>query len=138
MFKVFLLKLVIIFQAQQPVEFNHAINYVNKIKVGKHFSLENSGFKEKREGRGEEEESVRGEGRWGRGVGNHCTQADCVETHVKFMILTCFHSLLQNRFQGQPEIYKAFLEILHTYQKEQKNIKEVKTIIPFCITVHVF
>ncbi|XP_031549385.1 paired amphipathic helix protein Sin3a-like isoform X2 [Actinia tenebrosa] len=48
-------------QSQQPVEFNHAINYVNKIK---------------------------------------------------------------NRFQGQPEIYKAFLEILHNYQKEQKNIKE--------------
>lgn len=48
-------------QASQPVEFNHAINYVNKIK---------------------------------------------------------------NRFQGQPEIYKAFLEILHTYQKEQRNLKE--------------
>ncbi|KAL5019521.1 hypothetical protein ScPMuIL_002413 [Solemya velum] len=47
--------------SQQPVEFNHAINYVNKIK---------------------------------------------------------------NRFQGQPEIYKAFLEILHTYQKEQRNLKE--------------
>lgn len=31
---------------------------------------------------------------------------------------------IQNRFQGQPDIYKAFLEILHTYQKEQKNIKE--------------
>ncbi|KAK6620163.1 hypothetical protein RUM44_006564 [Polyplax serrata] len=45
----------------QPVEFNHAINYVNKIK---------------------------------------------------------------NRFQGQPDKYKRFLEILHTYQKEQKNIKE--------------
>uniref|UniRef100_A0A3Q2YQG0 Paired amphipathic helix protein Sin3a n=1 Tax=Hippocampus comes TaxID=109280 RepID=A0A3Q2YQG0_HIPCM len=45
----------------QPVEFNHAINYVNKIK---------------------------------------------------------------NRFQGQPNIYKAFLEILHTYQKEQRNAKE--------------
>uniref|UniRef100_A0A4W3HNP6 Paired amphipathic helix protein Sin3a n=1 Tax=Callorhinchus milii TaxID=7868 RepID=A0A4W3HNP6_CALMI len=44
-----------------PVEFNHAINYVNKIK---------------------------------------------------------------NRFQGQPDIYKAFLEILHTYQKEQRNAKE--------------
>ena len=28
------------------------------------------------------------------------------------------------RFQGQPEIYKQFLEILHTYQKEQRNIKE--------------
>uniref|UniRef100_A0A8C5HLH7 Paired amphipathic helix protein Sin3a-like n=1 Tax=Gouania willdenowi TaxID=441366 RepID=A0A8C5HLH7_GOUWI len=40
-------------QSNQPVEFNHAINYVNKIK---------------------------------------------------------------NRFQGQPDIYKSFLEILHTYQ----------------------
>ncbi|XP_062849740.1 SIN3 transcription regulator family member Aa isoform X2 [Trichomycterus rosablanca] len=48
-------------QNNQPVEFNHAINYVNKIK---------------------------------------------------------------NRFQGQPDIYKSFLEILHTYQKEQRNAKE--------------
>uniref|UniRef100_A0AAY4D082 Paired amphipathic helix protein Sin3a n=1 Tax=Denticeps clupeoides TaxID=299321 RepID=A0AAY4D082_9TELE len=48
-------------QNNQPVEFNHAISYVNKIK---------------------------------------------------------------NRFQGQPDIYKAFLEILHTYQKEQRNAKE--------------
>ena len=32
---------------------------------------------------------------------------------------------LQHRFQGKPEIYKAFLEILHTYQKEQRNLKEV-------------
>lgn len=45
----------------QPVEFNHAINYVNKIK---------------------------------------------------------------NRFQGQTDIYKAFLEILHKYQKEQRTVKE--------------
>jgi len=45
----------------QPVEFNHAINYVNKIK---------------------------------------------------------------NRFQGQPDKYKKFLEILHTYQKEQRIAKE--------------
>lgn len=45
----------------QPVEFNHAINYVNKIK---------------------------------------------------------------HRFQGQPDVYKQFLEILHTYQKDQKAIKE--------------
>ncbi|XP_062511637.1 paired amphipathic helix protein Sin3a-like isoform X2 [Corticium candelabrum] len=47
---------------QQPVEFNHAINYVNKIK---------------------------------------------------------------NRFQSEPDTYKAFLEILHTYQKEQRNIREL-------------
>lgn len=45
-------------QNNQPVEFNHAINYVNKIK---------------------------------------------------------------NRFQGQPDIYKAFLEILHTYQVSGQN-----------------
>uniref|UniRef100_A0A672RHJ3 Paired amphipathic helix protein Sin3a-like n=1 Tax=Sinocyclocheilus grahami TaxID=75366 RepID=A0A672RHJ3_SINGR len=48
-------------QNNQPVEFNHAISYVNKIK---------------------------------------------------------------NRFQGQPNIYKSFLEILHKYQKEQRNAKE--------------
>jgi paired amphipathic helix protein Sin3a len=45
-----------------PVEFNHAINYVNKIK---------------------------------------------------------------NRFSSDPETYKQFLEILQTYQKEQKPIQEV-------------
>ncbi|ORX65773.1 hypothetical protein K493DRAFT_412767 [Basidiobolus meristosporus CBS 931.73] len=45
-----------------PVEFNHAINYVNKIK---------------------------------------------------------------NRFASEPEIYKQFLEILQTYQKEQRPIQEV-------------
>uniref|UniRef100_A0A8C6X640 SIN3 transcription regulator family member A n=1 Tax=Naja naja TaxID=35670 RepID=A0A8C6X640_NAJNA len=48
-------------QNNQPVEFNHAINYVNKIK---------------------------------------------------------------NRFQGQPDIYKAFLEILHTYQLLSKTTAE--------------
>ncbi|XP_053964982.1 uncharacterized protein LOC128867607 isoform X2 [Anastrepha ludens] len=48
-------------QQNQPVEFNHAISYVNKIK---------------------------------------------------------------SRFQNKPEKYKKFLEILHTYQKEQKVVKE--------------
>jgi len=46
----------------QPVEFNHAINYVNKIK---------------------------------------------------------------NRFHQSPNIYKTFLEILHTYQKQQRDAKEI-------------
>ena len=31
---------------------------------------------------------------------------------------------LQNRFQGQPDKYKKFLEILHTYQKEQRIQKD--------------
>lgn len=40
-------------------------------------------------------------------------------------LFSIFPFVWQNRFQGQPEIYKAFLEILHTYQKEQRNLKEV-------------
>ncbi|ROT77076.1 hypothetical protein C7M84_004291 [Penaeus vannamei] len=34
------------------------------------------------------------------------------------------HSVHNLRFQGQPDIYKQFLEILHTYQKEQRHIKD--------------
>jgi len=44
--------------------------------------------------------------------------------YFKFIIKQYYFVWLQNRFQGQPEIYKAFLEILHTYQKEQRTIKE--------------
>jgi len=32
---------------------------------------------------------------------------------------------IKKRFADQPEIYRAFLDILHTYQKEQRGIKEV-------------
>lgn len=32
---------------------------------------------------------------------------------------------VQNRFQDKPEIYKQFLEILQTYQREQKPIQDV-------------
>ncbi len=32
---------------------------------------------------------------------------------------------LQNRFQDKPEIYKQFLEILQTYQRESKPIQDV-------------
>lgn len=35
--------------------------------------------------------------------------------------------MFQNRFQGQPEKYKKFLEILHTYQKEQRTLKEASS-----------
>lgn len=34
-------------------------------------------------------------------------------------------TLQQNRFATQPEIYKQFLEILQTYQKESKPIQDV-------------
>lgn len=32
---------------------------------------------------------------------------------------------IKKRFATEPDIYKKFLEILHTYQKEQRGIKEV-------------
>ena len=32
---------------------------------------------------------------------------------------------IKKRFEHQPETYKAFLEVLHTYQREQKGIQEV-------------
>ena len=62
-----------------PVEFNHAISYVNKIKV--------------------------------------CVLPADEHTHP----LTSS----QNRFAQQPEIYKQFLEILQTYQRESKPIQDV-------------
>ena len=34
----------------------------------------------------------------------------------------------QHRFANHPDVYKQFLEILHTYQKEQRNIKEVSLV----------
>lgn len=62
-----------------PVEFNHAIGYVNKIKVG-----------------------------------------DCLIFLEFFELINC-----QQRFNQQPEIYKQFLEILQTYQRESKPIQDV-------------
>lgn len=38
---------------------------------------------------------------------------------------TDFFCYPQNRFQDKPEIYKQFLEILQTYQREQKPIQDV-------------
>ena len=62
-----------------------------------------------------------------------CLIKICSSTHHNrssnlFFIIAIFLHLIfyfQNRFQGQPDIYKQFLEILHTYQKEQRNLKDV-------------
>ncbi|CAH1250351.1 SIN3A [Branchiostoma lanceolatum] len=45
---------------------------------------------------------------------------------------------IKNRFQGQPDIYKAFLEILHTYHKEQRNIREGYAIAPSLTEAEVY
>lgn len=77
-----------------PVEFNHAISYVNKIKVFQ----------------------------------SHFTFRPTSLSHFRSLYVhraNDFTSLLQNRFQDKPEIYKQFLEILQTYQRESKPIQDV-------------
>ena len=44
---------------------------------------------------------------------------------VEFNQAVNYVNKIRSRFQNAPDIYKAFLEILHTYQKEQRVIKEV-------------
>ena len=44
---------------------------------------------------------------------------------VEFNQAINYVNKIKNRFSTEPEIYKKFLEILQTYQKEQKPIQEV-------------
>ena len=46
-----------------------------------------------------------------------------VDTPIESSV-TMYNVYFQNRFQNHPDIYKAFLEILHKYQKEQRILKE--------------
>ena len=47
------------------------------------------------------------------------------QNQVEFGHAINYVNKIKSRFCNQPDIYKSFLEILHTYQKQQKNIKEV-------------
>jgi paired amphipathic helix protein Sin3a len=42
-----------------------------------------------------------------------------------FNLLFCFFSSIKFFIFRSPNIYKTFLEILHTYQKQQKDAKEI-------------
>jgi paired amphipathic helix protein Sin3a len=44
---------------------------------------------------------------------------------VEFDQAISYVTKIKRRFAQDPDTYKSFLEILHTYQKEQKSIKEV-------------
>ncbi|KAJ1454683.1 hypothetical protein M885DRAFT_521244 [Pelagophyceae sp. CCMP2097] len=44
---------------------------------------------------------------------------------VEFDHAITYVTTIKKRFAHEPETYKAFLEILHTYQKEQRSIKDV-------------
>ena len=45
--------------------------------------------------------------------------------HIEFGHAINYVTTIKKRFAASPEIYRKFLEILHTYQKEQRGIKEV-------------
>ena len=48
-----------------------------------------------------------------------------VQSQVEFGHAINYVNKIKSRFHNQPDIYKSFLEILHTYQKQQKNLKDV-------------
>ena len=55
------------------------------------------------------------------GESNHQNATRTIEFDHAIMYVTN----IKKRFANQPRIYHTFLEILHTYQKEQRGIKEV-------------
>ncbi|KAH7313522.1 hypothetical protein B0I35DRAFT_355937 [Stachybotrys elegans] len=58
--------------------------------------------------------------------GNAANQANLERRGpVEFNHAISYVNKIKNRFQDKPEIYKQFLEILQTYQREQKPIQDV-------------
>ena len=45
--------------------------------------------------------------------------------HMQQQHAISYVTTIRNRFSNEPDTYRAFLKILHTYQKEQKGIKDV-------------
>lgn len=44
---------------------------------------------------------------------------------IEFNHAITFVNKIKSRFAGQPNVYKRFLEILQSYQKDQKLIEDV-------------
>lgn len=54
---------------------------------------------------------------------------------LEFNHAISFVNKIKNRFNTEPETYKNFLEILQTYQRDQK-IEEVGATTFVCIALH--
>jgi len=52
-------------------------------------------------------------------------RTEVMKQPVEFDHAINYVTTIKKRFASHPEIYRKFLEILHTYQKEQRGIKEV-------------
>lgn len=57
----------------------------------------------------------------GQGAGEAATGQQMMQQQHAISYVTT----IRNRFANEPDTYRAFLRILHTYQKEQKGIKDV-------------
>ncbi|OQR83049.1 paired amphipathic helix protein Sin3 [Achlya hypogyna] len=55
---------------------------------------------------------------------------------VEFDHAISYVTTIKKRFADEPETYKAFLEILHTYQKEQGSIKQVLDQVSYLFRDH--
>ena len=55
---------------------------------------------------------------------NNTNNSNQPQSQVEFGHAINYVNKIKSRFSNQPDIYKSFLEILHTYQKQQKNLKE--------------
>lgn len=60
-----------------------------------------------------------------RGDDSFQPQQEDRKAPVEFNHAITYVNKIKNRFAGQPDTYKKFLEILQTYQKDQKPISEV-------------
>ncbi|KDO22464.1 hypothetical protein SPRG_22307 [Saprolegnia parasitica CBS 223.65] len=57
-------------------------------------------------------------------------------TNQSFDHAISYVTTIKKRFADEPETYKAFLEILHTYQKEQGSIKQVLDQVSYLFRDH--
>jgi hypothetical protein len=57
--------------------------------------------------------------------GTPAAQASAAGKPIEFDQAVIYVNKIKSRFQHDEEVYKTFLDILQTYQKEQKSIKEV-------------
>jgi paired amphipathic helix protein Sin3a len=57
------------------------------------------------------------------------------EQPAEFDHAISYVTTIKKRFSTEPQTYKAFLEILHTYQKEQRGIKDVLEQVRACVII---
>ena len=66
-----------------------------------------------------------GSGQGGVGAGQPAAASAKPPQQMQQQHAISYVTTIRNRFANEPDTYRAFLKILHTYQKEQKGIKDV-------------